>query len=304
MSEPDVIVVGAGPAGLAAAISATSYGLAPLILEKNVPGGHATEIPSYEQFPGHRVGTKGSDLIQVLVHRSQEAGVEIKLFEDALELQPSDGGHVVKTDSAGHRSRAVVLATGCRHEPLGIPGEKELRGRGVSYCAVCDGTFFKDGRVVVVGCDRRAAEVAAFLAGVAGEVTVVCQDRTVPVLEKGADGRIRIIEQAELKEIRGEANVQSVLIAEAGTDRTHEIATDGVFFQLEGRPNSDIARNAGVEVDGHGHILADHAGRTNIAGIYAIGDVTAGPLKMVVAALAQGAAAASDIFHALGDRQQ
>ena len=304
MSDPDVIVVGAGPAGLAAAISTASYGLTPLILEKKVPGGHAAEIPSFEQFPGHRTGTKGSELIEVLVRRSQEVGVEIKLFEDALELQPSDAGHVVTTDNAGYRSRAVILATGCRHEPLGIPGETELRGRGVSYCAVCDGMFFKDGRVVVVGGDRRAAEVAAFLAGVAGEVTVVCQGRSFPALGNGIDERIRIIEQVELKEIRGEANVQSVLIADAGTNRTREIETDGVFFQLEGRPNSDIVKSTGVQLDEQGYIITDASGRTNIDGIYAIGDVTTGLLKMVVAALAQGAAAATDIFHSLGKRQQ
>lgn len=303
MSEPDVIVVGAGPAGLAAAISTASYGLAPLLLEKKVPGGHAAEIPSFEQFPGHRAGYKGSDLIDALVRRSQEAGVEIKLFEDVLELKPSEAGHVVTTDSASYRARAVILATGSRHEHLGIPGEKELRGRGVSYCAVCDGMFFKDGRVVVVGGDRRAAEVAAYLAGVAGEVTVVCPGRASSAFGNGSDGRIRIIEQVELKEVRGEGKVEGVLVAETGTGRTREVAADGVFFQLEGRPNSEIAGSLGIRLDGQGHIITDPSGRTDVDGIYAVGDVTSGRLKMVVAAMAQGSTAATDIVQALSGRR-
>jgi len=323
MSEYDVIVIGAGPAGLAAAISAASYGLTPLILEKNVPGGNASEIPSFEQFPGHREGTAGSDLIEDLVRRSQQAGVEIKLFEGAAEIQPGSGEQVVTTDSDSYRSRTLILATGCSHELLGIPGETELRGRGVSYCAVCDGMFFKDKRVVVVGCDRRAAEVAAYLAGLASEVTAVCPGRPHPALANGpaggdsddevesatdnstasAAGRISVIEQVELKEIRGEENVESVLIADRVTGHTREVETEGVFFQLEDRPNSDIAKSAGVQLDDQGYVITDNHGRTNRDGIYAIGDVTASGLKMVVAALAQAAAAATDIFHSLAERQ-
>ena len=300
MEQLDVIVVGAGPAGLAAGINAASYDLNTLVLEKKIPGGCAAEIPLLENYPGYSEGIAGKDLIDNMVRQCEESGVDIQQFKSVVELHFEDGEHVVNTDTSSYKSKAVILATGRSCKLLGIPGEEEYRGRGVSYCAVCDGHFFKEKRVVVVGYDNRAAEVAIYLSGLASYVNLLCPEKTVCaeniLLKNLKSDRINVLENIVLKEIQGDVNVQSVIIADSDTGKTIEIKTDGVFFQLEDTPNSLIAKNIGINVDDNDYILVDSHGRTNIDGVYAIGDVTTCQIKMVITAVSQAAAAAIDAF--------
>lgn len=296
----DVIVVGAGPAGLTAGMCSANYGLRTLILEEKIPGGCAAEIPRLENYPGYGDGITGSDLIDNMVQQCEKSGVEIQQLEKVTELNLTDDEKVIKTDKSVYNSEAVILAMGRSHNPLEIPGEKELRGRGVSYCAVCDGHFFKDKKVVIVGYDNRAAEVALYLSAMASDVKIICQGKALcveNVLVKNLEKQnIEMLGNMELKEIKGDVNVQSIILADSNSSEAKEITTDGVFFQLDDLPNSQIAAEAGIKVDDNGYILVDNTGQTNVRGVYAVGDITTCPTKLVVTAVSQAAVAAIEIF--------
>lgn len=300
MEQLDVIVIGAGPAGLAAGINSASYDLNTLIIEQKIPGGCAAEIPFLENYPGYVERITGSELISNMVRQCERSGADIKQLESAVELCFDDDRRVVRTDKSSYESKAVIIATGRSCKLLGVPGEEEYRGRGVSYCAVCDGHFFKEKRVVVVGSDSRATEVATYLSGLASDVFLLCPEEEICaekiLLIYMESERVNVLKKAELIEIKGDVNVGSVIIADSDTGETREIYTDGVFFQLEDIPNSNIAKNAGIAVDDNDYIIVNNHGRTNIDGVYAIGDVTTSPIKMVVTAAAQAAIATMDML--------
>ena len=300
MQHRDIIVIGAGPAGLTAGIYLANYGFNTLIFEEKIPGGHAAEIPFLENYPGYSEGITGKDLVDKMTQHCKKNGAEIRQFEKVIELNLKSKKNTVKTEKSVYSAEAVIIASGRYSRALGVPGENQFHGKGVSYCAVCDGAFFKEKKVIIVGEDNRAAEVAIYLSGLASNTKLVCQKEKLCtekiLIEDLEKQKVEILRDMELKEIKGDINVKSVVLVDKETGETKEIDTDGVFFQLEGIPNSQIARESGIKVDEDGYIIVDDRGRTKIDGVYAIGDITISPTKLVVTAMAQAAAAAIDIL--------
>lgn len=299
MEHRHVIVIGAGPAGLSAGMYSAYHGFSTLIIEEKIPGGCAAEIPLLENYPGYSEGIAGKDLVERMVQQCEKAGADIHQFEKVIELDYEGENNVVKTDKSVYQADAIILAMGRSCSLLGIPGEDEFRGKGVSYCAVCDGYFFKEKRVIVVGYGNRSAEVAIYLSGLASDVKLLCQEKTLCaeqiIIENIEKQKVEILENMELTEIKGNINVESVILTNNKTGEIKEIDIDGVFFQLEDIPNSQIAKQSGINVDENEYIIVDDKGMTNIDGIYAIGDITICPTKLVVTAVSQAAVAAIEV---------
>jgi thioredoxin reductase (NADPH) len=295
MSHWDLIVVGAGPAGLTAGIYGTYYDLKTLILEEKMPGGKAAEIPRIENLPGFPAGITGSAFVNNLLQQCQESGAEIHELEKVVELRLKSDIKVVKTEKAEYTADTVILASGSHPKFLQVPGEAKFRGRGVSYCAVCDGAFFTGKKVIVIGDGGPAACVAIYLSELASEVTLVHQRARLgaeKILVDDLKTRgVHVLSNTKLREIAGDGRVRRVVLVNVQTNATTEMGVDGVFFQVEAIPNSQCAQDAGVHVDEHGYIIVNESQKTNIDGVYAAGDVTTTPLKMIVRATGEASLA-------------
>ncbi len=300
MEHRDLIIIGAGPAGLSAGIHAGYFGLNALILEGNIPGGLAAEIPVLENYPGFSEGISGRSLVDRMIEQCKKAELEIHQFEKAAKLNLEGREKIVETDKFKYTANAVIIASGRHPKILGVPGENELRGRGVSYCAVCDGVFFKNKKVIVIGEGNPAAEVAIYLSALASSVTLICLRPRIEagkiLIERLTGEKREILTNREVREIKGDIKVKSVVLSDKKTGVIKEVETDGIFFQLEEIPNSQLAEEAGVKVDEKDYIIVDEKGKTNIDDVYAIGDVTNHSVKQITTAVAQATVAVNDIF--------
>ena len=299
MEHWDLIIIGAGPAGLTAGIYGVRSGLKTLILEEKTPGGAAAESPLIQNYPGFPP-ISGQELIGKMVEQCKKFGVPINELEKVVELNIKGEKKIVKTEKASYSAPAVIIASGCHHQKLGVPGESEFCGKGVSYCAVCDGAFFKGKKVLVVGGGNSAAVSAIYLSNLASEVELAHRKdrlRAEEALAKDLrERKVEILWNTELKGIKGDTKVRSVRLFNNKKGKTKEVKVDGVFIQVGEIPNSQIAKEAGVKVDGSGYIVVDERQRTSIGGVYAAGDVTAGRVKQVGAAVGQAIEAATDAF--------
>lgn len=300
MKRWNLIVVGAGAAGLTAGIYGARSGLKTLILEEKVPGGATAEAPLIENYSGFPEGINGMDLTKRLVEHAERMGAEIHQLEKATKLDLKAREKRVSTEKAVYIAPALILASGSHYRTLGVPGEEEFRGRGVSYCAVCDGAFFKGRRVMVVGGGNSAAVSAIYLSNLASDVKLAHRRnrlRAEEALVKDLRSRkVEILWNTEVKEIKGDTEVKSVVFLNNKTGEIGELGVDGVFAQVGETPNSKVAQEAGVKVDKDGYIIVDDRQRTNMEGVYAAGDVTACPVKQVGTAVGQAIIAATEAF--------
>ncbi|HDN62821.1 MAG TPA: thioredoxin-disulfide reductase [Candidatus Bathyarchaeota archaeon] len=298
--EWELVIVGGGAAGLTAGIYGARSGLKTLILEEKVPGGALTEVPMIENYPGFPEGISGMELASKLVKQAERMGVEIHELEAVNRLDLNSAEKTVYTDKTAYTASAVILALGSTHKTLDVPGEEELRGRGVSYCVVCDGAFFRGKRVLVVGGGNSAAVSALYLSNLASEVWLVHRRdrlRAEEALVRNIRSRgVKILWNTVVKEIKGKHQVESVVLLDNKTGKPSELKVDGVFIQVGEKPNSEIARRAGVNVDEEGYIIVDNRQRTNIPGVYAAGDVTTCPVKQIGTAVGQAIIAATEAF--------
>jgi thioredoxin reductase (NADPH) len=296
MEQWDVIIIGAGAAGLAAGIYAARSGLKTLIIDEKMAGGTAADAPSLENYPGfHQIS--GAELTEKMVLHCRKTGAAIRELEPVTGLELKGEKKIVHTAGSTYEANALIIALGSHYREIGVKGEQEFRGRGVSYCGVCDGPFFRNKRVLVVGGGNSALTTALYLSGVVAEVIVVHRRgafRAEEALVKDVASRknIKVLLSTEIREIKGEKVVNKVVLSSCETGETKELAVDGVFVQVGEAPNSQVAREAGVEVDAHGYIKIDLRQRTNVAGVYAAGDVTDHPVKQVGTAVGQGITAA------------
>ncbi|MBS7647180.1 MAG: thioredoxin-disulfide reductase [Candidatus Bathyarchaeia archaeon] len=300
METWDLIIIGAGPAGLTAGIYAVRSGLKALIIEEKIAGGTVGDAPIIENYPGFEK-ISGAELAQKIVGQCRKLGAVIHEFERVVALDLQSGEKTVKTDKSVYRAKAVIIASGSSYSELGVLGESEFRGRGVSYCGICDGPLFKGRRVLVVGGGNSAVATALYLAELASEVRIVHrreafraeEARVKALLEKS---NVQVLWNTEVKEIKGSKTVEKVVLFNNKTGETRELSVDGIFIQVGEVPNSKIAKDAGVNVDEHGYIIVDVRQRTNIPGVYAAGDVTNHPVKQVGTAVGQGITAALEAY--------
>jgi len=299
METWDLIIIGAGAAGLTAGIYGARSGLKTLILEKQLPGGATIESPWIENYPGF-LSIHGQELIDKMVAHATKFGAKINQLEQVVALELRGEKKTIKTSRTTYEAAAVIITTGTYHRELGVPGEKEFSGRGVSYCALCDGAFFKGKTVMVVGGGNSAATSAQILANLASNVKLVHRRDQLRaeeiILEDLRQRKVEFLWNTEVKEIKGDNVVKSVTIVNNKTGEIKEVEVNGVFVQIGETPNSEFAKNAGVNVDKEGYIIVDSMQRTNIPGVYAAGDVTIHPIKQIGTAVGQAIVAATDAF--------
>jgi len=300
MESWDLIIIGAGAAGIAAGIYGARSGLKTLVLEGKMAGGTTLDAPLVENYPGFQ-SISGVELVQKMAAQCRSAGVIIREFEKVLSLDLMGEKKIVKTNKTTYEAKAVVIASGSHYSEIGVPGEKEFLGRGVSYCSICDGPLFKGKRVLVVGGGNSALITALYIAELASEVKVAhrkdafrAEEALVKALKEKVN--IEILWNTEIKEIKGEKLVSKVTIFDNKTGETKELLVEGVFVQVGETPNSQLAKEAGVKVDADGYIIVDIRQRTSIAGVYAAGDVTNHPVKQVGTAVGQGITAALEAY--------
>jgi thioredoxin reductase (NADPH) len=296
--EKDLVIIGAGPAGLTAAIYAERSGLSTVVIEKANIGGQVAITPVVENYPGFtRIG--GKTLMDMMAQQAIQYA-EIHEGEEVLQVEKKDDLFSVRTSRASYTAKALLIATGAMSRKLGVPGEEEFQGKGVSYCASCDGYFFKDGKkVIVVGGGNTAATEALYLKNIGVDVTLVHRrDKLRAELflqESLAEQHIPILWNRLVKKIEGSKVVTGVVLENVTEHSTAALPVDGVFIAIGYTPINDLAIKLGVETDEEGYIKVDKVHRTNVKGIYAAGDITGG-FKQIVTAVGQGSLAAATIF--------
>jgi thioredoxin reductase (NADPH) len=298
----DVIIIGGGPAGLTAGIYTARHGLKTLILDNNDFGGKAIRAHMIENFPGFPEGLEGSELMDRFIKQAKKFGVIMKQ-ETVIGLMDLGNSKMVSTRQGTHTGKAVIISTGIQRKKLQVPGEEEYKGLGVSYCAICDGPFFRNKKVVVIGAGEDAIEDALRLSEIVSRAYVI----------PGEDGFL--VENEELRELKNIDNIEIIEGAEVeeifGTDFVNHVKldngellpTEGVFVILEQVPTSSIISDAGIVVDEGGCIIVDRRQHTNIEGIYAAGDCTCGGMQVVTAA-GEGGLAALESLRYVKDLQR
>jgi len=297
--ECDILVVGGGPAGLTAAIYAERAGLRTIVLEKEVPGGQVALTPVVENYPGFsRIA--GKQLVELLTNQAREY-CDIRMGEYVTEIKV--GKRVEAMSNNGmYSARALLLATGAVHRKLDVPGEERLSGRGVSYCATCDGYLYKGKKVVMVGGGNSALTDALFLDSLGAKVTIVHRRDSFRaekrLQEAVAERNIPILWNTTLKEVVGKDIVEKVKLRDHSAKKVKTLSADAVFIAVGYEPHSTLAGEIGIKLDDVGWIEVDRRCRTNIPRIYAAGDVTGG-VRQIVTAVGEGATAALTAFEDL-----
>jgi len=288
----DLIIIGGGPAGLTAGIYAQRARLRTLLLEKEIIGGQIAVSDIIENYPGFP-SISGAGLMEKFEQHARGLGLEIKLT-DVIDIQDTGKTKIVKTSEGDLTAMSVIVATGAKPKRLGIPVEKEWTGKGVSYCATCDGPFFRNQRVLVVGGGDTAVKEAVYLSKIAGKVYLAHrrdQLRAEKIIQEKALAapNIEMLWSHVLKEIKGKIAVEKIVLQSLKDNTIKELDAEGVFIFVGINPTTDFVD---VEKDGQGFIKADENMQTSAQGIFAAGDCRTTPLKQVSTAVGDGAIAA------------
>lgn len=284
----DVIIIGAGVSGLSAGMYCGRFKMKTLVLGE-MPGGIITTTHSVENYPGI-LSINGADMGMKFLEHAQKFGAEIK-YERVINIEKTQGGFKVKTMSGEYVGRTVIVATGTEHKKLGVPGEKEFIGKGVSYCALCDAAFFKNKTVMIVGGGDAAAIEAVILAEQCKKVYMIVRKdflRAEPINEKNVkeNPKIEILFGKELVEIRGKEKVEAVLLKSG-----EELKVEAVFMAVGYVPLSSVVSKIGVDLDERRQIKINRNSETNVPGVFAAGDITDFAFKQAITGAAQGVAA-------------
>jgi thioredoxin reductase (NADPH) len=293
-TDRDLVIVGGGSAGLAAAQYGARANLDTLLLEELAPGGQALLIDSLENYPGILEPINGYDFSERLRDQAERFGAEI-VSASVTSIAKEGDSFILETTEGRIRALAVVLATGANHRHLNVPGESEFQGRGVSYCATCDGPFFKGKRMLVVGGGDAACDEAMFLSKLAEKVVLVhrrpsFRAQASLAARVLANPRIEVRLNTVTKEIKGATKVQSVLLEDTAAGRVYEEPVEAVFVFVGSDPRSSLA-GAALR-DEAGSIITNELMETSVKGLYAAGDVRVSPFRQIVTACSDGAIAA------------
>ena len=299
MEQYDIIIIGAGPGGLTAGIYAGRQGTKNLIIDRDLAGGIGREVPEMENYPGFE-SISGLELIEKMKAQAIK-NCDLHEMEEVTEITKTDDEYrfTVKTTKDNYQSKTIILATGSSHKHLNTKGEEEFKGKGVSYCATCDGFFFAGRDIIMVGGGNSALQEAIYLNNLGANVTLVhrrdefrAQKHLQDMIKKEG---INTILNATVEEIKGKMLVESVILKDTVTNELKEIPTNGVFISVGYIPHTELATQLCVNLDESGHIITDKDQKTNVEYVYAIGDVCVG-LKQWVVACGEGAVAATSAF--------
>ena len=296
----DVIIVGAGPAGMTAAVYTSRASLSTLMLERGVPGGQMANTEEVENYPGFD-HILGPDLSNKMFDHAKKFGAEYA-YGDIKEIVDGEEFKIVKTGSKEFKARAVIITTGAEYKKIGVPGEKELGGRGVSYCAVCDGAFFKGKDLVVVGGGDSAVEEGVYLTRFANKVTIVHRRdelRAQKILQQRAfdNEKVDFIWNHTVKEINDkDGKVGSVTLVSTENGEETDFQADGVFIYIGMLPLTKPFANLGI-INSEGYIETNEQMETKVPGIFAAGDVREKQLRQIVTATGDGSIAAQTAQH-------
>jgi thioredoxin reductase (NADPH) len=308
-TDYDIIIVGGGPGGLTAGLYGARANLKVLLLEKALPGGQIANTHEVEDYPGFEL-ISGPELAAKMEQHAKKFGLEVQNGAVKEVYCEGDDRVVVTDDDTEYRTRAVILATGGSPNLLNVPGEKELSGMGVSYCAICDGAFFKDQHIVVVGGGDAAVEEGIFLTKFGSKVTVIHRRdelRAAKVIQKRAfnNPKMEFVWDSVITNINGDKKVSSVSLRNVKTGETSELECGAVFIFIGFVPNSDLVRE-GLERNEGGYIITNSHMETSIPGIYACGDVREQLVKQITNAVGDAttaAVAAEKYIEALHDKE-
>ncbi len=299
MPEYDVVIIGGGPAGLSAALYAARARRRTIVIERAVSGGQIALTADIENYPGID-SISGPDLSQAMQRQAEKYGAEIA-YGDVSAIDQDERWHVVRTDEASYRARAVIVAGGADHNRLGVPGEERLTGRGVSYCATCDAAFFRDQEVAVVGGGDAAIDEAVFTTRYASKVHVIhrrCELRASAILQERAraEPKIDFILNTVVEEVLGDEAVTGARLRNVETGATSELPVTGVFVFIGLSPNTGYLRDK-LPLDAGGHIPVNEWMETDIPGLFAAGDVRVNSARQAVTAAGDGVTAAIRAEH-------
>ncbi|EGG39205.1 thioredoxin reductase [Streptococcus sanguinis SK1087] len=301
----DTIIIGAGPAGMTAALYAARSNLKVALLERGIPGGQMNNTADIENYPGY-ANISGPELAEKMFEPLENLGVE-HLFGLVEKIEDRGDFKEIITEDERFETKTVIIASGANHRHLGVPGEEDYNSRGVSYCAVCDGAFFRDEDLLVVGGGDSAVEEAIFLTRFAKSVTIVHRRdelRAQKVLQDRAfaNEKIRFVWDSMVESIHGdERKVTGVTFKNVKTGETSQADFGGIFIYVGLDPVSEFAADLGI-TDEAGWILTDHQMKTSVAGIYAVGDVRQKDLRQITTAVGDGAIASQEAYKYLTEQ--
>jgi thioredoxin reductase (NADPH) len=300
----ELAIIGAGPAGYSAAIYAVRAGLKTILIDKGFGGGLAAVSPNIENYPGFE-SISGMDLVEKMKKHASKY-TKINVGERVNKISKTKEGFIIETDKQKYNVKAVLLCMGTEYRKLNAPGEKELQGKGVSYCATCDGFFFKDKKVAVVGGGNTALVEAIYLKQIGcKEVNLIHRRDQLRAekayVEEAIEKGVNIIYNTHVEAICGKEKIECLEVHDTKTQKKSKLPIDGVFISIGEEPQNHLAKQLGVKLDGKGYIITDKEGRTNVKGVYAAGDITGG-LRQVVTACAEGAIAALTTTEVLGKK--
>lgn len=294
-NDVKMVILGSGPAGLSAALYAARANLEPVVLTGMELGGQVSLTSTIENYPGFPEGVGGQELVDLFQKQAEKFGAHIE-YDTATEVDLSQHPFLVKTYNTEYHADTLIVATGAQATHLNVPGEKELTGRGVSYCATCDGWFFKDKDVIVVGGGDSALEESLFLTRYAKSITIIHRRDTLRagvILQQRAfdHPKIKFIWNSVITEIAGDDAVRLVKIKNVKTDEMSELAADGVFIFIGHIPSTQIFADQ-LDLDEHGYIITDQRRSTSVPGVYVAGEAGDPDFRQVVTSAGMGAAAA------------
>lgn len=301
MTDYDMIIIGAGPAGMAAAIYGSRMGWRVLVLDREAVGGLAAKTPFIENYPGFEYIT-GLEFGERLRKHAEKFGAKIQELVEVTDIIPHDGTHEVATTSGTYTCKVVILATGTNHRHLDVPGEEEFDGKGVSFCATCDGALYKQKKVIVVGGGNSAVTEALYLDNVVREVFLIHRRDQLRAEEKLQNeilnnSRVNMVWDTVVTQIKGSemGGVKSVVLKNVKSGEESSLRVKAVFVAIGILPSNGLAKKIGVELTEAGLIKVDDNQRTNVRQIYACGDITPGQGQISVA-VGEGTTAAISAF--------
>jgi len=297
MDNYQVIIIGGGPAGLTAGLYTSRAHLKTVLLEAMIPSGQAYMAESVENYPGFPDGISGKELIEKFIQQATKFGLEIQQFTKVEKIEVAGEKKIVISGEKRLSTTAIIIASGAQANKLGVPGEEEFTGQGVSYCATCDGAFFEDQEVAVVGGGDTAVEDALYLTRIVRKVFLIHRRdslRAQKILQNRAfaDSKIEFMWDTVVKEIKSKDMERILILENIKNSRQNELAVQGVFIAIGQRVNVDFVQGL-VEMDKNGYITTDQNCTTSVPGIFAAGDVRKKGLRQITTAVGDGALAAS-----------